>query len=233
MRLGILASVLSFGMVAGLAPAADPDSGYQPGPPANDPKPLSLLPVPKIKRAQPMKATEADPRIASEVLKIFEKKPHSMTVLACLPGMNNDNDDAVIQRLVEFLNGPGENDFPYLDCLVAIGERLPDRATEVFQNYIDSRNVERCRYLCVALTKTCGNLSIDLLAPLLSTKARTGYLIVRDGNVEPQRLCDIAASTIAVNFPNLPFDLMDTGERRDQQIKVMKRKIGEMKKAEK
>jgi len=84
----------------------------------------------------------ADSRITDEVLKIFEKKPDEDITLACLRGVGKQHDEVVYDRLVTFLKtqkcvehfeiGKTQEfvehfEIGHYPCLLAIGERFPNR----------------------------------------------------------------------------------------------------------
>ncbi len=179
----------------------------------------------------------SDPRIAAEVLRIFEKTTDEDMFLACCPGIDKQHDDAVFQRLVEFLELQfvGLEEVGHPGCLVQMGERFPNRAKDFFTKYLEINSTERRRSLCYTLMETCGELSIDLLSPLLSDKTKTedGHQSGENAVFVNFRICDLAAESISMNCPELSFNPTETYKDMDRQIEAMKRIIAVMKQGKK
>jgi len=178
----------------------------------------------------------SDARITAEVLTIFEETANEQMFLACCPGIDKQHDDTVFQRAVEFLERQplGEEEF---GCLKLIAERFPGRAKKFFQEYLEVNSTGRRESLCWALMEEpCGELSIDVLSPLLSDKTETtsGHSAGGENPVFVNyRICDLAAEAISANFPDLYFGPSESYKSMDRHIAEMKRRIAEMKKAKK
>ena len=172
----------------------------------------------------------SQPRIRAALLEIFRTTKDSKVLLAALPGLGKEHDELVFHRLAEQLAGlPTNEPGPYSDgyyLLIALGNRFPDRAEEVFRNFLKPGTIERRRTAVHALEETCGHLVVKLLTPLLDDKRETGGRYSVD--LLPIRVCDEAATTIASHSKTLTFVTEGVHENRDRQIEVMRRKIIEM-----
>jgi hypothetical protein len=175
------------------------------------------------------------PRIRAELLDIFRKTADRKALLAALPAVGKEHDELVFRRITEQLAGlPTNEPGPYCEgyhLLVALGDRLPERAEGVFQNYLKPGTIERRRPVSLALRETCGHLAVKLLAPLLEDKREFGWnYAVNPKENEPRlpiRVCDEAAETIAMHSKTLKFVMEGSHENLDRQIEVMRRKIAE------
>ncbi len=176
------------------------------------------------------------PGLRAALLDIFRRTTDPETLVAAMP-LEKQHDELVFRRITERLDAlPKDDPRPFGDgyaLLVALGNRLPDRAQNVFQNYLAPGTVGRCRTVIYALQQTCGDLAIPLLKPLLEDKRSCGqtYSVNPNGNGPhyPLRVCDEAAETIAMHSKTLKFDMKGTPENSDRQIEVMRRRIAEMK----
>ena len=183
-------------------------------------------------------AWSVDPRIRAELLGIFKKTKEPEILLAALPGIDEQHDVLALHRLTEAVRRLSkEEDGPYGDgynLLVAIGERFPQQAHPIFEGYLETGSVQRRWTMCLVLREITGELSVELLTPLLSDRRTYRWTYaVEPGKDEPQlplRVCDVAAETIAGNSNGrLTFVLKGTHKELDRQIEAMQRDIEKMK----
>jgi HEAT repeat protein len=175
-------------------------------------------------------------KIKGKLLDIFSNTKNIRVLLSAAEGVGKEHDELVFKRLTEQLYAqPQDEQDPYnigLHLLWAIGDRFPDRAEKVIQNYLKPGTVGRCRTLIKALQDTCKNMTIQLLTPLLDDKRYTGktHSLENDGNnvSDPIRVCDEAAEAIHEYSDKMKFESWKTPEIKDRQIEIMQYKIAAM-----
>jgi hypothetical protein len=182
----------------------------------------------------------SQPKIRAELLEIFRRTTDPQTLLAAMPGVGKEHDDLVFGRLTARLARlPTGKHKPYSHArfdaqslLIALGNRFPDRAEAVFQQFLKPGTIECYRTMVYVLRETCGTLASRLLAPRLEDKRDFGenYLVNPKENLLrlQTRICDAAAETIAMHSKTLKFVMQGSHEDLDRQIEVMRRKIAEV-----
>jgi hypothetical protein len=177
------------------------------------------------------------PTIRAELANIYRKTSVPAILLAALPGVGKDHDDLVFRRIVEQIDELPTNDAgPFgngYHLLIALVNRFPDRAEAAFQSYLKPGTLDHRRAVIHALRESWSPWAIRLLSPLLEDKEDTGWnYAINPQENEPRlpiRVCDEAAETIAMQSKEFKFVMEGSHEKLDRQIKVMRRKIAEMK----
>jgi hypothetical protein len=124
---------------------------------------------------------------------------------------------------------PSKDSAPYSDAydlLIALGRHAPASAQADFEEYLKSGAVQRALNVIYVLRETCSELSVRVLAPLLTDKrpSRESYCVHQDESAPylPMRVCDEAAVTIAMHSKTLKFVLKGSHEDLDRQIENMR-----------
>jgi len=174
------------------------------------------------------------PAIHAELLSIFRRTTDPDLLLASMPAIIQTDAALVRTRLAAFVRElPATEDGPIGDgynLLVALGRHVGEGAKPIFRQYLRHASVQRCWTMCQVLRETCGRWSIELLAPLLTDKrpsAGDTYEVI-PGRSEPSlpiRICDEAAETIHMQYPNLRFVMAGKHNKLDRQIEAMRRQI--------
>ena len=180
-------------------------------------------------------AFSMDRRIKDELFDIFKRTTHEGTMAASLPAIGKEHDEEVFGLLLKRLDGPqlvDGKDYAHDTLLQPLGDRFADRAKAAFGRYLNEDNIVRRHNICQTLQKTCGNLSIELLAPFLTDKREVdGKYSEKPDNKGPwlrMRVCDEAAHSISMNNSALKFELTGTHDDLDRQINEMEQKIAKM-----
>jgi hypothetical protein len=101
------------------------------------------------------------------------------------------------------------------EILRMIGERYPDSARRIYQDFLKTGSARRVETMCGVLWY--GNpLSKEILAPSLDDKRDLkGFSI-------PMRVCDRAAQAISHTTDKIPFDSDWTAAQKDEAIIKLK-----------
>ncbi|MGD1083815.1 MAG: hypothetical protein ABSA47_03580 [Verrucomicrobiota bacterium] len=180
-------------------------------------------------------AWSSEPAIQAELRRICEVTSDPDLVSATGVAMDKATASAFRRRLEESIASLPETE-KYLwgedsKLLLALGRQFGSDAKPAFERFMQNASLERRFTMCWVLTEVRGDLSVDLLGPLLedARPAFEGwtYAVVseRDQPRLPMRICDKAAETIAKNFPKLKFTMVGQYADLDRQIQKMRDQI--------
>jgi hypothetical protein len=159
------------------------------------------------------------PAIRREVLDIFKRTTDTQILLAALPGIDAKENEVVRQRLNKMIDQlPAEEEGPFGDgynLFLALGERLGSDAKPTFLRYLKSPNVQRWQSMARVLHDTRKEWAVELLWPALTDKREVMFF-------QNIRVCDVAAESISLSRPDLPFKMEGDHENLDRQIAIMR-----------
>lgn len=179
-------------------------------------------------------AWSKSPRLRAKMLEICRKTKNGKVLLAAMPAVGKEHDELVFRRLVEQLDAvPKENPQWWEEggeLLRAAAKRFPDRAEDVFRDFLKPGTVSRFRTAIRVLEYGRDDLAIRLLPPLLDDRRvayKTDRIVV--GTPQVVLVCDEAAKALATHLKMSKFDKEGPREHLDRQIDTIRRTIAEMK----
>jgi hypothetical protein len=176
-----------------------------------------------------------EPEVRSAAAGVFRRAERLEEVLAALPAIVDEK--VIRQRLEPMVDKlPAEEGGPYGDgyhLLVALAERTPDTAKAVFQKYLKDAGHQRHRTICLVFREVKVPWDTEVLGPLLAD-TREGYMnyaVVpgKNDNLLSTRICDDAATALAMHHPELKFTLAGTHADLDKQIAVIREQLNRKK----
>lgn len=188
----------------------------------------------------------SEAKVNARVAAIFKNATEDELWLAALPGMRNGSEEFVFGRVKAFLK-TRPRDMPgtlygamrnremavVFEMLVVLGQRFPDRAHQVYREFMQVETCSRAQLICHVLRNTDGQQGLELLFPLLGDKRHGNgvdacYYAVGEKREKhlPIRVCDEAALTIAAKSKGVAFTLLGSHEDLDKQIEVMRGILG-------
>jgi hypothetical protein len=180
-------------------------------------------------------AWSKEPAIQAELRRICEVTCDPDIVSATGVVLDEATASAYRKRLEEAIASlPETEEYLWGDdskLLLALGRQFGSDAKPAFERFMQNASLERRFTMCWVLAEVRGDLSVDLLGPLLEDvrPAFDGwtYAVVpeQDQPRLPMRICDKAAETIAKNFPKLKFTMAGQYEDMDRQIQKMRDQI--------
>lgn len=171
-----------------------------------------------------------EPKVVAAVSRVFDRATDPDVEAAALRGVGSGDPERVRARLAVMIDKlPAEESGPFGDgynLLIALGQYGGEEAKPVFQKYLETRTVQRCRSMCHALRKVHGDWAVELLEPLLDDQQDADgwtYAVEPDRNEPrlPIRVCDEAAETIAAADKDHSFSMQGTHADLDRQIKAI------------
>jgi hypothetical protein len=172
-----------------------------------------------------------NPAVGAAATGVFKRAERREDLLAALPAIADVK--LIRERLEPLIDKlPAEERGPYGDgyhLLIGLAERTPESAKAVFQTYLKDGSQQRHQTVCLAFQVVKVAWDVEVLGPLL-TDTRKGYMNYR---VEPEnnkvlestRLCDDAATALAMHHPELKFTLAGTHADLDKQIAVIREQL--------
>lgn len=171
-----------------------------------------------------------EPAILAALSRAFERAGDLSVALATEPAAAKSKPELVRTTLAKRIGELPEDDKgPYADgyaLLVALGKLGGDQAKRAFEQYSTPLTTSRRHTTCLALREVRGEWAIDLLAPFLNDRReldRWTYAVDFAQNERrlPIRICDEAATTIALANEDLKFEMQGDRARLDFQIQAM------------
>lgn len=174
-----------------------------------------------------------EPVVRTELVNIIKRTDDAKLLVAAAAGMGPEHKPLVLERLGSAIDRlPDDEQGPYGDgyeLLVALGQLGDEKAKPIFSRYLAKPTVQRGLTMSLVLRKTRGEWAKEFLPPLLDDRRDTRWAYtIRPGWNQPHlpiRVCDEAAETLNLLFPDLPFKLEGTHAELDEQIKQVKAKL--------
>jgi len=180
-------------------------------------------------------AWSKEPAIRAELQRVLLTTADPEILRAAIMATEASNEQKVRNRVEDFISQLTETDWGSLEgreLLLASGWQFGKGARPTFEHYMRNANLQRRLRMCEVLEEVCGDLSVDLLSPLLPDTRPADedvwtYPVVpnKDEPRLPVRVCDVAAEVISKNFPRLSFKMQGTHKELDQQIQKMREQI--------
>ncbi len=165
-------------------------------------------------------STSKEKVVQDRLLEIIRSTKNEQYFMAALAGLA-ESDDAMVLGLAEkILDGLPDETERGREMLEMIGERFPDKAKDIYEDFLSKGSARRAETMCVVLWYG-GPLSAEVLAPLLDDKRKL------DGFSIPMRVCDLAAQAISHTTDELRFDSDWSLPRKDATILKLKRYCAE------
>jgi hypothetical protein len=176
-----------------------------------------------------------EPKVRAAIRAIFTSTDDTDVLLAALPGIEDRDRNLIGDRLQTLLAAvPAREGGAYGDgckLLVELAARLGKDAAPAFERYLKDASAQRCHSAAEALRWAKGDWCIAILHRLLDDRRPVGdytYAIYRTDPDRrlPIRVCDAAAQALHTHRPELQFKLEGEYRDLDEQIKVIRDKVG-------
>lgn len=174
-----------------------------------------------------------EPLLRGVLQGIFQQTTDPARLVASLPAMIPEYTRQALTRMDSFLRRLPATEAPYgdgYDILVSLGRDVGEPVKPSFKRYLQRASTQRCITMCRALREIRPGWDIELLAPLLADR-RLDYSEShpidpsRRGPSLVTRVCDMAAETVNLNHPDLPFRMTGRYTDLDRQIAAMRERI--------
>ncbi|TWU59405.1 hypothetical protein Poly51_21930 [Rubripirellula tenax] len=146
--------------------------------------------------------TTSDPTVLTAIEGFAEttiNDQYFTKMLAALERSGKRDPEWLWKRAIHILNGLPDATKQGQDLLELIGDRFPDRAENVYREFLAKGTTERAETMCVLLWSD-HPLALKILAPLLDDeRLMSGFSV-------PMRVCDRAATAISHRLKKPRFD---------------------------